>query len=588
MCGITGFISNNAKSSYSDFNTFRDRISHRGPDGFNTTRISKNVVLGHRRLSVIDLSDDARQPMSNEDSTIWLTYNGEIYNFKPLRELLISSGHKFRSHTDSEILIHGYEEWGFEGLLDRIEGMFAFAIYDSNKDRLYAARDRVGIKPFYYHHHEDCFSFGSELKGVPGLLPSQEMVNFEAIADFLIYRFIPSPKTIYKQTFKLPPAHYLTYDRSSDKLTTKRYWNAKMGSNKYRDHREVVEETERLLRKSIESHLISDVPVGVFLSGGYDSSAIVHFMNKLDYNTETFSIGFKDWKRSEHEAAKVVADLYKTTHHEQIMSGEPKHNFQQFAYHYDEPLGGSSFMPTFAISEMARKDVTVALGGDGGDEIFGGYNWHYEIMETGSDWKEQSQRFFNRPSSLIQHYRTLMDWSGFTYSEVSRLFRNHLQGDYQPNDTWLYDHYDDRSLPRLKRLQRLDFMTFLPEVICTKVDRASMAHSLEVRVPFLSRDLINFLFSLHSSHYYEHGTNKKLLRDVLKPHLPDSILNKRKQGFGSPFTKSDRYTRSLKKGYLVHHGIIDIKMLEKYIQQGAKKKIWALFILDEWFKCWIN
>lgn len=587
MCGIIGFLSNKQRINITAFNEMRDTLIHRGPDGAGTeTFLNEHVALGHRRLSIIDLSEIANQPMSNEDNSIWLTYNGEIYNNQLLKKELEQKGHFFKSSTDSEVLIHGYEEWGISTLLTRLKGMFAFAIWDNNSKKLYAARDRFGIKPFYYYKDDNQLIFASEIKAIVKNKSVDTSIDFTSVADFLVYRFIPAPKSIYKKIYKLMPAEFLEYDYNNHSIHTKSYWSLIAKENKETDYNEILIKTQKLINDSIKEHLMSDVPLGVFLSGGYDSSTIVHFMNKLGYPVQTYTIGFKDWPKSEHKHAKMIADIFQTQHHEKILPKNLGEDLSKIMYHYDEPLGGSSFMPTFEISNFASRDATVLLGGDGGDEVFAGYNWHYRLMRTNNSIRSRIKNLLYKKDFLLEGYFKQMNWSGFSYQEMHSLFNDNLNNSYNPSNLWLYKQYDQPELSDIKRLQRLDLKTFLPEVICQKVDRASMAHSIEVRVPFLDHDLVEYVYSLNPKHYYKQGIKKKLLFDIIKDHLPKEILEKRKQGFGAPINKENNFSSKVQNGVLIKKGIINGEMVQRYIDQGERGKMWALYILENWFQCW--
>jgi len=582
MCGILGRIDRNL-INISTFRLQLQQINHRGPDGNGVKLLCDGkIALGHKRLSIIDLTESGAQPMCNEDESIWITFNGEIYNYLALKNELIVSNHIFHSNSDTEVLIHGYEEWGIDGLVKRLNGMFAFAIWDDHKKKLFAARDRFGIKPFYYAHSTTLgYSFASELKALVAAPDFDNAIDFNAMADFLVYRFIPAPNTIYKSTKKLLPGHFSEYDYSSGDLKIECFWKAEdyVGQEKYTDYAESIENT---LSKSVVDHLISDVPVGVFLSGGYDSSALVHYMKKSTPQFSTFSIGFKDWPNSEHEDAKIVAELYKTDHREQILDGSMQDDLSNYAYYYDEPLGGSSFMPTFKVAQMTAKTHKVVLGGDGGDELFGGYKWYYKVLVQRQSGKGRLKKLFGHRDDLLELYHASMSWSGYDYKEANLLINAGIE---EKENIWLYKKYDSPTASDLKRLQLIDINTFLPDVINTKVDRASMASSLEVRVPFLNHELAEKMLALNEGLYYEAGVNKKLLKSFLAPHLPKQILDKKKQGFGAPVTYNKDF-EALKDGLLVKDGLLNSQMVENYIKQKNRAKLWPILILENWYKRW--
>ena len=593
MCGILGQINITESINVSLFNEMRDTLSHRGPDGGSSQFLNGGkVALGHRRLSIIDLSEDGTQPMTNENSTIWLTFNGEIYNYKELTSELHKLGHIFISQTDSEVLIHGYEEWGIEGLLSKIKGMFAFAIWDQTEKKLFLAKDRFGIKPLYFTHSSSYLIFGSEIKSlVKNPLVSREL-DFSSIADFLVYRFIPSPNSIFEKVKKLPAAHYLEYSLADNSLSIHKYWNLDIDNIRINKNK-LTQRVEELLIQSIQEHLISDVPVGVFLSGGYDSSTLVHFMHQLSYPTQAFSIGFEGWENSEHHAAKIVADKYQAEYHEQILDSEMISVTEKTPFHYDEPLGGSSFLPTFKVSELASKKVKVVLGGDGGDEVFGGYNWYHKIMAENTGFfkslKNKVKSSLNGyQDPILQQYFWKMSWAGYTYQEVKELIHIPRNRHIQDDNLWLYKKYDLKT-SNLKRLQNLDFHTFLPELILPKVDRASMAYSIEVRVPFLDHKLVEFLMGLDYRSYFSPSTQKFALHQIIKNHLPAEIMNKKKQGFGGPKIAPDNINYILDtvlRGNLISEGIISKQKVSEFIQERNIRKIWPLFILQLWYEEW--
>jgi len=587
MCGIIGQINKSSQIKRSLFDQMRDTMTHRGPDAADSVLLNDDLcALGHRRLSIIDLSNDAKQPISNEDSTIWLTFNGEIYNFQDIKTELLKYDHIFKSQSDSEILIHGYEQWGINVLLSKIKGMFAFAILDLNKNKLYAVRDRFGIKPFYYYLDSEKLIFASEIKGIVKHPETNKSIDYSSMADFLIYRYVPSPKSIYKNIKKLKPGNYFEFDINNFTISKNEYWNLTFHSHEKIDFEQALSKTNKLLKNSVKNHLVSDVPVGVFLSGGYDSTSIVHFMDQLKYPVKSFSIGFEGWEKSEHNDAKVVSNIFQTNHYEQILPNNLGENIEKLSFYYDEPLGGSSFMPTFAVSKLAAQDVKVVLGGDGGDEVFAGYNWHYNILEEDSTLKGNIKNTLKGSERLLHLYRDQMDWSGFSYNELRSLFKLGILGDYNPDDIWLYKCYDNPKLSSVKRLQLLDFNTFLPEVINTKVDRATMAYSIEARVPFLDHELVEYVFQLPDHFYYERGTKKKLLYHILKENVPKKILNKKKQGFGAPIANSINFGEILLSGKLIDDGLLNKDIVQLYVNQKHKKKIWALFLLENWYKCW--
>ncbi|MBU1262175.1 asparagine synthase (glutamine-hydrolyzing), partial [bacterium] len=370
MCGICGKLTLNGTTPSKDLLLrMCDTLRHRGPDD-EGVYIGKNIGLGHRRLSIIDLSS-GHQPLSNEDETIWIVFNGEIYNFGELRPNLTSRGHRFRTKTDTETIIHLYEEYGVD-CVQHLRGMFAFAIWDERKKRLFLARDRIGKKPLCYCFTKNSFVFASELKAILEDIDIDKEINLEAIHHYLTYQYVPSPLTIFTQIQKLPPAHIMVVENG--KMELERYWRPEYTPKTSLKEPEIIESILEILKEATRIRLISDVPLGAFLSGGIDSSAIVAMMSQLmDTPVKTFSIGFPEASFNELSFAKVIADRFKTEHHEEIVKPDALDILPKIVWHYNEPYSDSSCIPTYYLSQMTRQEVTVALNGDGGDEIFAGY-----------------------------------------------------------------------------------------------------------------------------------------------------------------------------------------------------------------------
>ncbi|MGB7394936.1 MAG: asparagine synthase (glutamine-hydrolyzing), partial [Pricia sp.] len=427
MCGILGYFSERPIRRET-FETMRDQMLHRGPDGAGATYLNGDrVALGHRRLSIIDLSDDGQQPMPNEDKTLWLTFNGEIYNHLELRKELKAAGHRFSSNMDGEVLIHGFETWGLDGLLQRVNGMFAFALYDEKTGQFHCARDRFGIKPFVYYHDGKRFLFASEIKAILKDSSLDRSIRKQSLADYFNYGYVPHPHTPWEHIKKLPPGHSLSFStgnqgrgslttrngQSSSKdnqsksplavnpgtnsskgnpgrrsptnhqdLNIQRYYTLPTASNII-DRGEAHEISASLLKNAVEGHLTSDVPVGLFLSGGYDSTAVLHYTKELGHNLDSFTLGFANSKNSEHHLAKQIADIYETPNQAQVLQNEEDYwatLFHQSEF-YDEPYAVSSMMPYYYVSQLAAKTHKVILGGDGGDEVYAGYRWHSSLHD---------------------------------------------------------------------------------------------------------------------------------------------------------------------------------------------------------------
>ena len=555
MCGIIGGTNKDWR-----YKEAVDVLRHRGPDS-QQIRHFDDFHLGFARLAIIDLSRNADQPMSHLHANVHIVFNGEIYGYQELRENLISLGHNFRTQSDTEVLLNAYVQWG-EEFVDHIDGMFATAIYDQREGVVKLFRDRSGIKPLYYYYGDEQFAFASELKGITTLCHD---ITFEhdktALYDYLTYLYVPQPKTLYTNVFKLKPGHRLIYNvKESSIKEIKAYWSLNVDP-----HPEPVtlefasEKLHALVKKSVSDQMIADVPVGFFLSGGIDSSLVVAESSVLNDNLSTFSIGFDDERYTEISYAKEVAEHFKTKHHEKILSSEASDKLiRNLGAWYDEPYADTSAMPTYLVSQFAKENVTVVLTGDGGDELWGGYQRYqrYKNFKSKCNFTlMQNSALYALFSKLRNRfkYRSLM-FRGFNflahlsaddinlYAKLMGLMGPHEKQKYKEyweipddyDDHWFFKEYDRSDLEPLTRLQYMDFHTYLPNDILTKVDRVSMAVSLEARVPLLSKELIEFSFSLPENIKYHNGLLKGLVKQAYKDVLPDSILSRNKKGFNVP------------------------------------------------------
>jgi asparagine synthase (glutamine-hydrolysing) len=592
MCGINGYISTRNPVDIDLFIAARDSMKHRGPDGCGLY-VSENklAALGHRRLSLLDLSDAGRQPMANEDKTIWLTYNGEIYNYAEIRQELIACGHRFTSNTDSEIIIHGYEEWGID-TLHRFMGMFAFALWDSKEKKLFMARDRFGVKPIYYYTGRDSFRFASEIKGIITDKNVPRELDYSSVCDFFVYRYVPSPKTIFKNIHKLPPATYLELDKDLN-IKIKTYWNLE-SQNKDIPENEAVEAVDFLLRDSIKKHIISDVPVGSFLSGGYDSSALVDYICRNNYSPRTFAIGFENWDKSEHQYAELVAERFNTDHKSTIIGSESLNLVEHLSFSYDEPIADISIVPTYIISKMASKDVKAVVSGEGADEMFCGYTWQRDYNNY---FKKQNflNRFLNRfnlssKSFAINEYSNAMAMGKFEPVILRQLLNRDLAPQIPKETDWFYDQHYKRNIGHVKSFQYMDVKCFMAELVLTKIDRATMANSLEARVPFLDHKLMEYIFSIKEKIYYKPEITKYLLHENIKNSFPEKILKRKKQGFVGPdiyYMDINWYQRHLKNGTLVKEQIIQKDKLLNLIQNEDHWRLWKLIVFQFWYDRWM-
>lgn len=593
MCGIIGQISLQHPVDHQQFNNMRDTLSHRGPDGFGSWFSTDGLTaLGHRRLSFLDLSEQGKQPMTNETGEIWLTFNGEIYNYLNLRGTLEKAGHRFSSKTDSEVLLHAYEEWGVQ-MLDRLKGMFAFGIWDERKKRLFLARDRFGIKPLYYGFLDQQFYFASELKAIVKGLPRRPAPSMAAVADFLVYRYVPSPKTIWEGLKKLPPAHYLdiSFSTRAPSIQPRRYWQLPETLLKI-SSQEAVQRVDELLGQSVAQHLQSDVPVGSFLSGGYDSSALVAYASAQGHTLSTFSIGFEGWEKSEDQYARRVADHLQLPLYTRRAGQEQLELLDQLAYIYDEPLGDISTIPTFMVSQLASQHCKAVLSGEGADELFAGYTWQRPIAQLNTIAQLNvyfKERIFGK--RMTAYYASAMAMGQFDKTVLQQTLRPEWH-DYLPAEpTWFYKKNIRARLQLLKTVQNLDITAFMGELVLTKIDRASMANGLEVRVPFLDHELVSFLFQLPTHLVFNKTQTKVLLYENIKRKLPSSILKRSKQGFVGPdryYMSYPFYAEVLRKGRLIKEGIINKAACEKFLNERDHWRLWKLVVLEKWWQTWMG
>jgi asparagine synthase (glutamine-hydrolysing) len=531
-----------------------DSIAHRGPDASNLY-LDGPVKAGFRRLAIIDLAEEANQPMFEGDT--WLVFNGEIYGFRDLRQELEKLGHRFRTHSDTEVVLRAYLEWN-DAFVEHIDGMFAIVIWDSRTQKLKLWRDRPGIKPLYYFFDGRHFAFASELKAIEKLCGNHSLqFDGSAFYDFLSYRYVPGPKTMYRNCFKLLPGHSLVFDVANNTLhEPRRYWQLPIPETPLRlTLDESCEELRSLIASSVREQMIADVPLGFFLSGGVDSSVVVAAAATSGTRVSTFSIGFDSDAKSETPYAREIAAAFCTDHHERILTQSAARDLlPSLREWFDEPFADESAMPTWLVAKTARENVTVVLTGDGGDEVFGGYRTYprfarYDRLPAWPLFMDEAVHKLRKPFSRrtsIHRLLSLIEMSMnrgprlwgkimFGMSEAEKLaYRDELEvpGDY--DDWWHYREHWREELPLRTRLQYLDFHTFMPGLVLTKVDRTTMAVSLEARVPLLARRIIEFSFSLGEEIRYHNGELKGLLRHAYRGILPDHILDRRKKGFGIP------------------------------------------------------
>jgi len=567
VCGIAGIFDGKNKRAIDRglIERMNSSLLHRGPDA-GGVHLEPGLALGHRRLSIIDLST-GQQPLYNEDGSVAVVFNGEIYNFQELVKELAACGHSFRTRCDTEVIVHGWEQWG-ASCVTRFRGMFAFALWDRNRETLFLARDRLGVKPLYYAQLSDgCWIFGSELKALlvhPGL---PRVIDPLAVEDYFAYGYVPEPRTIFKGVFKLSPGHTLSLKRGAPASQPVEYWDVPFKPVPAPSEHEAGEELIRRLRESVKLRLISDVPLGAFLSGGVDSSAVVAMMSGISAEpVVTCSISFGDPAFNESAYARKVADLYRTQHHVEQVDPDDFSLVDRLATLYDEPYADSSAMPTYRVCELARKTVTVALSGDGGDESFGGYRrYRLHVNEERvrsllpleqrrpvfgllgwlypkADWAPRVFRAkttfeaLARDSVEAYFHSVSMQNDGMRRKLFSERFRSELQG-YAAVEVLKRHAARAPSDHPLSLIQYLDLKTYLVGDINTKVDRASMAHSLEVREPLMDHPLVEWVSSLPPDFKLRSGEGKVLLKKALAPYLPPEILYRPKMGFAVPLAQ---------------------------------------------------
>jgi len=531
-------------------------IAHRGPDS-GELKLDGPVRVGFRRLSIIDLRPAANQPMLAADGATWIVFNGEIYGYRDLRAGLTKRGHVFRTDSDTEVLLNAYLEWGDE-FIAHVDGMFAIAIWDPRAGQLKLFRDRPGIKPLYYFYDGKRFAFASELKALESALaPGELIVDETACYDFLSYRYVPAPKTLYKNCFKLLPAHRVAYTPATGALEKpRRFWTLPIPSEPRAPTLDACcEELRSLIATSVDEQMVADVPLGFFLSGGVDSSVVVASAARNGRRVSTFAIGFDKDEVSETPYAREVAEQFATEHHERILLPESAQELlPKLKQWFDEPFADESALPTYLVSKTARERVTVVLTGDGGDEVFGGYRTYpryarYAGWPTWPATLERASHALRRglprrgaaSRALLLLETAFSDgpnlWGklmgGMSTPEKSAYARElGIPRDY--DDWWHYRQHWRADLPVRTRLQYVDFHTFMPGLVLTKVDRTTMAVSLEARVPLLAQRVVEFSFNLHEDLRYYGNEPKGLLRHAYRGILPDHILDRRKKGFGIP------------------------------------------------------
>ena len=619
MCGIAGIVGKRGEVvEAADVHRMCQTIVHRGPDD-EGIYAQGPVGLGMRRLSIIDLAG-GKQPIHNEDRTVWVVFNGEIYNFPELRRELEGRGHQFYTHSDTEVIVHLYEEMGAD-CVKKLRGMFAIALYDTKRDTLLLARDRLGKKPLHYALHQGRLLFGSEIKTILALHPELAEIDPEGVLQYFYFGYIPDPHTAFQRIRKLPAGHLMEFRHGEMKI--RQYWDLpEYGTHPPISEEECLDELERRLEEAVRIRLISDVPLGALLSGGVDSSIIVALMARTSAKpVKTFSIGFRAEEFNESEYARLVAERFGTEHHELILEPDLEETLTYLSGMMEEPFGDSSMLPTYYVCRMARRQVTVALSGDGGDELFAGYDRYLVAMERRkfdslSRWLGPIYR--DRIHGLIPAgmYGKNLAWNASLTDRdryldgISFLPALHRERDLftrefldsaerlpDPLLEWqrIYDGAPARD--RLSRLLYLDTKTYLNSDILTKVDRMSMATSLEVRVPLLDHELVEWVTSLPVEWKFRAGVRKHILKKLAERlGIPPALLHRRKQGFQLPLvewmrseTKAKFWgvlleSRTLQRGYFKPEAVRTV--IDEHVRGRRNRSgmLWRMLVMELWHR----
>jgi asparagine synthase (glutamine-hydrolysing) len=620
MCGIAGIVSQS--SDLEAIAPMTQALSHRGPDGSGMWSDGL-CALGHRRLAIIDLSVKGKQPLCNENEAVWIVFNGEIYNFQELRAELEPRGHKFTSHTDTEVIVHAYEQWG-TACLKKLRGMFAFAIWDQPKRRLFLARDRVGKKPLYYADRGSCFAFASEIQGLLQNPAVHREVDLAAVDCYLSWGYVPAPLTGFKNISKLPPAHFLVLDVGRDGAATRveRYWDLQYSPKLTMAESEAGEHLREKLTAAVRYRLMSDVPLGAFLSGGIDSSIVVGLMAEISgARVKTFSIGFDDDDYNELRFARAIAQRWGTDHTERIVQPDELAVLPKLVRHYGEPYADSSAIPTFYVSQITRSGVTVALNGDGGDESFAGYERYAatriadrmaslglvgsaaailarclpDSIEPKNPMR-RAKRFLS--AAHEERPARYSNWvSYFTAAAKRELYAPYFAEAVATTSWrhWMKHLWKEvAELESVDAAMAVDVKSYLPFDLLTKVDIASMANSLEARSPFLDHVVMEFAAQL-PAHFKLHGRQSKyLLKKTFADLLPAENIRRRKMGFGVPMAKWLRTSsrellqdtllsnRARERGYFKPERVDHL--MQEHVAERADHsfQLWNLLMLELW------
>lgn len=633
MCGISGIVDFSLNSNSEVLQAMTDTLKHRGPDGSGYEFLinhNAQIGLGHRRLSIIDLTVTGHQPM--QSNHLWITFNGEIYNFKEIKKELGALGYSFASNSDTEVILKSFEQWGIT-CVNRFIGMFAFVIYDSKNDEVFCVRDRAGVKPFYYYWHDNLFLFSSELKAFHKHPSFKKELNYDAVAAFVQYGNVPTPHCIFNNCKKLKPGHFLKIDLRNRTLEQSQYWSVYNSYNLPKldvSFYEAKTQTEAILQSAFDYRMVSDVPVGVFLSGGYDSTCVAALLQKnRSEKLKTFTISVPDIGLNEAPYAKEIAKYLGTEHNEyECSQKEALDLITELPYYYDEPFADSSAIPTTLVCLMAKKQVTVALSADAGDEVFAGYNRYDYIMRYGN--KLNSLPSFIRKGAAVA--MNLVSANSIPVLKHKYNFANRYEKlksvlkDPSPQNLMLSlsAQFDDEQLNALMKsdfsnlqtaylskelknenytplsyMMAIDYQTYLVDDILQKVDRASMTASLEGREPFLDHRIIEWAAQLPDDYKYKDGIKKYILKEIVHQYVPKTLMDRPKTGFAIPIEHwlsnelKEQVLFYLNDQKIVEQGVFKleyVKQLKNDFFNGKKEyafKIWTLLMFQMWYEKWM-
>ena len=641
MCGISGFIDFKKTSGIDILQSMTDTLHHRGPDGSGIELLANShaqVGFGHRRLSIIDLSEHGKQPMQFQH--LWICFNGEVYNYAEIKKELVELGHSFTGNSDTEVIIHSYAEWG-EKCIDRFIGMFAFVIYDTQNNTVYCVRDRAGVKPFFYYFKDGLFLFSSELKSFHKHPRFKKELNKNSVAAFMQYGNVPTPHCIFSDCFKLKPGHTITFSLAENNIADRvlpenqtQYWNVYDAYNKPKftiDFETAKIETEALLSSACNYRMVADVPVGVFLSGGYDSTAVTDLLQKdRTEKLKTFTISVPDIGLNEAEYARQTAGFLGTDHTEiECTQKDALDLISDLPYYYDEPFADSSAIPTTLVSIMARKQVTVALSADAGDEVFAGYNRYDYLMRYGK--KLQSSPGFARiamaelmnfvPANRIPVLKNKYNFPN-RYEKLKSLLRDpsaeqmmlSLSQQYTEKQlTELLEFHPEKlitaytskelgneSFSPLSYMMAIDYQTYLVDDILQKVDRATMTASLEGREPFLDHRVIEYAAQLPNDYKYHNGIKKHIIREIVHNYIPKEKMDRPKMGFAIPLAAwmnnelKDMVNSYINEKSIKEQGLFNwdaVSRLKTAFFSGKSEydfKLWYLLMFQMWYERWMK